>query len=103
MRPIRRCLTTALAALALLPLATACTGGADAVITGFGNNGNLIGVDVLERLAKELARLEPLPVVSDDELRSAWSAIRQHALAGDPDASLVLLRVAALQRTTREQ
>jgi hypothetical protein len=90
--------------LAMLALGGACTGagGADAVIAGMGNNGNMIGVDVLERLARELANLESAPRVTDDELVTAFAALREHAQSGDPDAALVLLRVAALQRDRRE-
>jgi hypothetical protein len=77
--------------------------GGETVISGFGNSGNLIGEGgVLERVAGELAQLEALPKVADDELLAAWSAIRERARAGDPEATLVLLRVAAHQREDAE-
>jgi hypothetical protein len=92
----------ALALLAALPVAwLGC--GADTLISGIGNSGNMIGVDVLERVAHELAHAKTTPAVSDDDLRASFSAIREHAVAGDPDAALVLLRVAALQRAAAEK
>ena len=89
-------------ALALLaPLAFAGCGGEN-VISGFGNSSNIIGADVLERVAKELAGAPAVPAVTDDDLRAAFSAIHTNALAGDPDAALVLLRVAAYQKEQAE-
>ena len=78
--------------------ALGCGAGADTVISGFGNNGNVIGANVLELVAHELARQSSIPAVSDDDLLAAFGAIRDHARSGDPDAALVLLRVAAIQR-----
>ncbi|HXK24779.1 MAG TPA: hypothetical protein VMS55_19060 [Myxococcota bacterium] len=72
--------------------------GADTLVTGIGNGGNVIGADVLDRVAHELARQPAIPLVGDDELRVAFAAIRDRARSGDPDAALVLLRVAAIQR-----
>ena len=68
------------------------------VINGIGNGGNDIGQGVLDRVAHELAGQSAIPAVGDDDLRTAFDAIREHARSGDPDAALVLLRVAAIQR-----
>ena len=78
-----------------------CTGGGETVISGFGNNDNLIGTDVLGRVADELAESPAIPAVSDDDLRAAYSAIRENALKGDPEAALVLLLVAGEQREAK--
>jgi hypothetical protein len=94
----------ALAALAALGLAApGCTGGGETVFNGIGNGGNIIGTDALERVAQELAEEPAIPAVTDDDLRAAFAAIREHALSGDPDAALVLLRVAARQREDAEE
>jgi len=85
-------------ALLVAVAALGCGAGADTVISGFGNNDNVIGANVLERVAHELAGQSAIPAVSDDDLRAAFDAIREHARSGDPDAALVLLRVAAIQR-----
>jgi hypothetical protein len=83
-----------LAALALL--LPSC--GADTLITGIGNRGNTVGFDAVERLANELANAPTTPKIGDDDLRAVFATIREHALAGDPQAAFVLLRVAANQR-----
>ena len=80
----------------LLLAALGC--GGETVISGLGNSNNLIGFDVLGRVADELAESPAIPAVSDDDLRAAFSAIRENALKGDPDAALVLLLVAGEQR-----
>jgi hypothetical protein len=90
--------------LALLVAAVAfggCFG--ENVINGIGNGGNDIGTGVLDRVAHELARQSAIPTVGDDDLRTAFDAIRDHARSGDPDAALVLLRVAAIQRETAKK
>lgn len=100
--PIETLRTAAMLA-ALFLAVTGCTGGGETVVTGFGNGGNIFGTDALERVAEELAEQPAIPAVSDDDLRAAFAAIREHALAGDPDAALVLLRVAARQRKADEK
>jgi hypothetical protein len=83
----------------LAPLALAVAGcGGETVVTGFGNSGNVIGTQVDDRLAKELAEAPAIPAVSDDDLRAAFSAIRDRAFQGDAGSALILLRVAAHQR-----
>jgi hypothetical protein len=86
-----------LIALGALALALASCGG-ETVVSGFGNSGNVIGVDVVGRVAEELAEAPGVPAVSDDDLRATFGAIREKALAGDPEAALVLLLLAAEQR-----
>ena len=86
----------------LLLAALGCTGGGETVISGLGNSSNYIGFDVLGRVANELAESPAIPAVSDDDLRAAFSAIREDALAGDPKAALVLLLVAGEQREESE-
>jgi hypothetical protein len=83
--------------LTALVLAVAGCGG-ETVVSGFGNSGNLIGTQVDDRLARELAEAPAIPAVSDDDLRAAFSAIRDRALQGEADAALILVRVAAHQR-----
>jgi hypothetical protein len=90
----------------LAALALACAGcGGETVVSGFGNSGNVIGAEVTDRLAHELAQAPAaIPAVSDDDLRAAFSAIRERAFQGDAESALVLLRVAAHQReATAEQ
>jgi hypothetical protein len=72
--------------------------GCGGEIVGMGNSGNVIGADALDRVAEALAESPAIPAVSDDDLRAAFSAIRENALKGDPDAALVLLLVAEEQR-----
>ena len=96
-------LRTAAMLAALFLAVPGCTGGGETVVSGFGNGGNIIRTDELERVAEELASQPAIPAVSDDDLRAAFAAIREHALAGDPDAALVLLRVAARQREAGEK
>jgi hypothetical protein len=86
---------------ALLLLASLGCGG-ETVVSGFGNNGNVFGVDVLGRVADELAKSPSVPAVSDDDLRAVFSAIREDALEGDPKAALVLLLVAGEQREPKD-
>jgi hypothetical protein len=88
--------------LVLLLVALGCTGGGETVITGLGNSNNLIGFDVLGRVADELAESPAIPAVSDDDLRAAFAAIRADALEGDPKAALVLLLVAGEQREEKD-
>jgi hypothetical protein len=92
-----------LAWIAALLLAVAGCGG-ETVVSGVGNSGNVIGANVTDRLAHELAEAPAIPAVSDDDLRAAFAAIRARAVEGDAEAALVLLRVAAHQRekTTAE-
>lgn len=68
------------------------------VIQGAGNSGNVIHVDtVVEELAAELAQRPDFATVSPDELTQIGDAVRKQALAGDPVAALVMIRVQQLQ------
>jgi hypothetical protein len=90
-RSVRRASAIGALALAL----ASC--GADTLITGIGNGGNTIAPDELDRVARELAKMPATPKVGSDDLLAVFSAIRQRALEGDPQAAYVLLRVAAHQ------
>jgi hypothetical protein len=88
--------------ITLLGLGTSalgCAGGSDTAISGFGNGHNIIGgAAVLERAARELAALGAIPEVTDEDLRNVFDSIRARAIEGEPDAVLLMVRVAALQR-----
>jgi hypothetical protein len=86
----------------ILPLLAALACGGEYVVAGFGNGGNVIGGDEVDRVANELANSPSIPAVSDDDLRDTFAAIRENALEGDPEAALVLLLVAARQRNESE-
>jgi hypothetical protein len=92
----------ACAGLAVLGL-LGCTGGGESVISGLGNSGNHIGTAALwQALAEELAEHGATPAVSDEDVRAVFDVIRRHALEGELDAALVLLRLAAEQGEAEE-
>jgi hypothetical protein len=76
-------------------------GGADTLVRG---SNNFIGKDdAPELVARDLARLEAVPQVTDEELVALYDNIRTRALAGEIDAMRVLLHLAALQRSDEEE
>jgi len=89
-----------------LSLAVALAGGGiacgmgDELVTGVGNGGNKFFVDGLnDELAEQLANHEAIPEVTDEMLVAAFTSIVARAREGDPEASLILFRVADQQRT----
>ncbi len=96
MRPSR--LATRLLLVSVAIAAIAC-GMGDDFVTGLGNGGNRFYANpVMDELADELARSAVVPAVTDDMLRTAFDAIAGRAAAGDPEAALILFRVAEAQR-----
>lgn len=82
--------------IAMFTVAMATSGSA---VGGFGNGGNRVYADpTRDELAELLVSTRSAPAVSDDTLREIHDAIRRRASAGDLDAALVVLQVAALQR-----
>lgn len=91
-----------LTTIALLTILTGCgfIGGGETVISG---DDNLVVSDpVIDRVAAHLAGLEATPEVTDEDLAVMYATIRQGATAGDLDAVLVVLKIAALQREPDE-
>lgn len=83
--------------LAVVP-AFAC-GVGDDFVTGLGNGGNrFYATPVMDELAEQLAGNAVVPPVTDEMLRTAFDAIAGRAASGDPDAALILFRVAEEQR-----
>ena len=82
--------------LAMFTVAMATSGSA---VSGFGNGGNRVYADpTREELAELLVSTGTAPDLSGDTLREIYEAVERRAAAGDLDAALVLLQVAALQR-----
>ena len=68
-------------------------------IQGAGNSGNRITLEGLaDELATQLAKRKDCPQITDDELIVIMQALRERALAGDPQAALVMFRLAEIQR-----
>ncbi|TDJ40778.1 MAG: hypothetical protein E2O54_06905 [Gammaproteobacteria bacterium] len=75
-------------------------GGGDTIVKG---HDNVVVTDgVVDRVAVALASFESTPRVTDEVLQALYEQIREQALAGDMDATLVVLKVAALQRKPNE-
>lgn len=73
----------------------------DEFVTGVGNGGNrFYATPVIDDLAEQLAGNAVVPPVTDEMLRTAFDAIAGRAAAGDPDAALILFRVAEEQRSS---
>ncbi len=93
--------TYALAAAAAL-LAASCGGGRTAIV-GLGNGGNrIIEGGMLDEVADALAEYEGTPRVSDETLVQVFAAVLSRATRGDPEAALIVLRVAERQREASE-
>jgi hypothetical protein len=92
---------TAGAVLAIVPALAGC-GMGDRLITGFVNSANHIYTDPTQELAETLGRHPGVPPVTDEMLAVGFDAILRRASAGDPDAVLILYRVAERQRAGAE-
>ncbi len=89
--------TVALAAAAAL-LVASCGGGRTAVV-GFGNGGNrIIEGGMLDEVADALAEYEGTPRVSDETLVQVFAGVLSRATRGEPEAALIVFRVAERQR-----
>ena len=88
--------------LALMVTLAGCEfiGGGDTVVTG--HNNVVVAEGVVDRVAVALAGFEATPLVTDEVLQRLYEQIREQALAGDMDATLVVLKVAAIQRMPEE-
>ncbi len=85
--------------IAMFTVAMATSGSA---VSGFGNGGNRVYADpTRDELAELIVSTGSAPDLSDAALREIHEAIRRRAAAGELDAALVVLQVAALQREGR--
>jgi hypothetical protein len=84
---------------------TACACGVgDDVVSGLGNGGNrFYATPVMDELAEQLAGNGVVPPVTDEMLRTAFDAIAGRAASGDPEAALILFRVAEEQRKAQSE
>ena len=88
------------AALAAALLALGC--GGDQFVSGLGNGGNHFYTNQLDQVAAVLAKSPAVPQVGDETLRAAFDAIARRAGDGDPEAVMVLFKVAAAQREPKK-
>ena len=73
-------------------------------VVGIGNDGTrVIEGCALEEVAEALAANAATPHVTDEVLTSIFSAILERATQGDPEAALIVLRVAEEQRQEGER
>ncbi len=73
-------------------------------VVGVGNGGNRIfeAGGIAEALAEELAEDAATPEITDELLAEIFQSTVTHARAGDPEAALIVFRVAAEQREDEE-
>ncbi len=84
--------------IAMFTVSMATSGSA---VSGFGNGGNRVYADpTRDELAELVVSTGSAPDVSDEALRAIYEAISRRAAAGELDAALVVLQVAAHQRET---
>lgn len=72
-------------------------GGGETIVNGDDNM--VVGDEAIDRVAAALAGFAATPEVTDAEIAAVYAKVREDALAGELDAALVLLKVAAIQRT----
>jgi hypothetical protein len=91
-------------ALSIVATAAVACGVGDNFASGFGNGGNrFYATPVMDELAEQLASNEVVPPVTDEMLRAAFDAIAGRAARGEPDAALILFRVAEEQRRAQPE
>ena len=93
-------LAVLLSASALLLTGCEFIGGADTIVKG--NGINIIEDDLTDGLAAYLAEHSVTPEVTDEDLVAVYEVIRRKALEGDLQASVVLLKIAGIQRAPEE-
>lgn len=83
---------------AVLMLLAGCDfiGGADTLVRG--SNNFISKEGEAAAVAYALARLETTPEVTDADLAAIYANIRERALAGELDATRVMLQLARMQR-----
>ncbi len=87
-------------AIAAARLAASC----GTAIVGLGNSGNRISEGgMLDEVAEALADYEGTPQVSDALLGQIFAAVVGRATEGDPEAALIVLRVAERQRRVEQE
>jgi hypothetical protein len=91
---LMRVLVVIMAVLAM----TSCDfiGGGDTIVRGDDNL--VVRNPNRELVSRAFAQFEAVPRVSDADLQQMYAVIRRQALDGDLDATLVMLRLAAIQR-----
>ena len=90
--------------LLIVAIAAVACGVGDNFASGFGNGGNrFYATPVMDELAEQLASNEVVPPVTDEMLKAAFAAIAGRAARGDPDAALILFRVAEEQRKAQSE
>jgi hypothetical protein len=73
-------------------------------IVGFGNSGNrLVQGGVSDEVAEALAAQPGTELVTDETLAQIFAAILGRATRGDPEAALIILKVAQEQRAQAEE
>ena len=73
--------------------------GRDKLVTGIANSGNVFYANpVIDELAQRLADSDATPPVTDAMLLESFRAIADGAAKGQPEAALILFRVAEAQR-----
>lgn len=83
----------------MLALSVSACGGGKTAVVGLGNSDNrIVEGGTLEAVAEALAERTETPYVSDELLGRVFSAILERATEGDPEAALIVLRVAEEQR-----
>jgi hypothetical protein len=76
-------------------------GGGETVVSG---EGNIVVTDnVVDRVAAQLAEFPTTATVTDEDLQTIYASVRRSALDGDLKASLVMLKIAAIQRTPEDE
>jgi hypothetical protein len=73
-------------------------------VVGLGNGGNRIleSGGIAEAIAVELAQHAGTPEISNELLAEIFQSIVTHAREGNPEAALIVFRVAAEQRAKEE-
>lgn len=85
-------------------LSQALERGGSIIIMGVGNSGNRFDTpSASDELADFLARQPGTTPVTHKELAATFEALRRRAMEGDPEAALVLIKVAREQQRQAEQ
>jgi hypothetical protein len=85
-------------------LSQALERGGNIIIMGAGNSGNRFDTpSASDELADLLAQWPGITPVTEEELAATFEALRRRAMEGDPEAALVLIKVAREQQRQAQQ